>query len=342
MTLNVAALASADEPEVDRFVATLPRALLYHRPAWRHLLRELLGCQEASLVARDGSGSIVGVLPLLSAEGRWGRVFNSLPFYGSNGGILAATAPAAEVLAQAYSQLAVQPDVASATTVDTPGLPANAVSANVGDSRIGQITPIGQAEDHEGRLMASFHYKTRNAIRKAEKSGVQVHREDDAFDFLLHVHQENMAAIGGKPKPARFFELAARHFRAGSDYRIHVARIAGEPVAALLTFFAQKTVEYFTPVVRESARESQALSLVIQRAMVEASREGWQHWNWGGTWASQDGVYRFKKRWGTLDEPYHYKIQLNAAALRSASRADIEREYPFFYVLPYSLLEPAS
>ena len=31
--------------------------------------------------------------------------------------------------------------------------------------------------------------------------------------------------------------------------------------------------------------------------MASAAKRGMTRWNWGGTWLSQDGVYRFKKGW---------------------------------------------
>jgi hypothetical protein len=338
MSLRIAPFADADAAAYAQFVAAQPQALLFHSLAWRGLLLELLGCACRTLLAVDDAGALRGVLPLLEAQGRWGRVLNSLPFYGSNGGVLALDAQAREALTRAYDDLVAQPGVAAATLIDTPLMAPNMVRCNQHDARIGQVSPIAYAQAHEEALMASFHYKTRNAIRKAEKLGVQVAREDDALAFIAEVHEQNMAAIGGRAKPRRFFALVASHFAAGTGYRIHVARLQGEPVAALLTFYCNETVEYFTPVVRETHRETQALSLVILRAMVEASQEGWRRWNWGGTWTSQEGVYRFKSRWGTQDHHYDYRVQVNEPGLAARTRAELASEYPYFYVLPYSTL----
>ena len=57
-------------------------------------------------------------------------------------------------------------------------------------------------------------------------------------------------------------------------------------------------------------RSEQPLSVLIFRAMQDAIKEkGSKHWNWGGTWKSQHGVYRFKSRWGAHDNKYRYHIK---------------------------------
>lgn len=340
MTLLVSELAQADELAYEAFVAAQPFALMYHGLQWRNLLKEFLGCRDRYLLARGRDGSLEGVLPVMESQGRWGTVLNSLPFYGSNGGVIASSDAARDSLHRRYGELA--SNAAAATLIDTPLLAPGEVVQSHSDFRVGQITPIGFAENHAAALMASFHFKTRNAIRKAEKIGITVSRADDALGFVASVHAENMAAIGGKAKPHRFFDLVPRHFAAGRDFRIYLAHDGAEPVAALLAFYFSETVEYFTPVVREQWRESQALSLINYRAMCDASKEGWRRWNWGGTWASQDGVYRFKSRWGTGDHHYHYHVQVNEPGLLASTRAELESEYPYFYVLPYSILDLTS
>ena len=176
-------------------------------------------------------------------------------------------------------------------------------------------------------------------VRKAEKLGVAVATDEGEMDFLVQTHAENMMEVGGRPKNAAFFGLVARRFKHGPEYRIYVARIDGRPVAAVLLFYYNGTVEYFTPVVRKEYRETQALSLAIYRAMCDASIAGFRWWNWGGTWSSQEGVYRFKKRWGTQDRPYTYFVRLNDESLRRLKAQALLDAYPDFFVLPFSQLE---
>jgi len=124
-----------------------------------------------------------------------------------------------------------------------------------------------------------------------------------------------------------------------SDWAIFTAILRGQPVAALLVFYFNRTVEYFTPVVVETYRQTQALSLVIYKAMQEAMAEGFSNWNWGGTWLSQRGVYDFKKRWGTADYSYYYYTRILNGSIRTQTKEALLDMYPGFYVLPFSALE---
>jgi lipid II:glycine glycyltransferase (peptidoglycan interpeptide bridge formation enzyme) len=176
-------------------------------------------------------------------------------------------------------------------------------------------------------------------VRKGEKLGVEVIVENDAMTFLMTVHEENMREIGGLAKPQRFFKALPQYFRSGQDYRLYVARLEGEPVAAVLVFFYNRTVEYYTPVVRKEYRNSQALSVAIFRAMCDAAGQGYAWWNWGGTWLSQDGVYRFKSRWGTQNLPYRYFTSVHNPAILKAGHAELLAAYPSFFTVPFSALK---
>ena len=143
--------------------------------------------------------------------------------------------------------------------------------------------------------------------RRAEKEGVGViiSNDEKALNFLRQTHKENMLAVGGIPKELGFFDLV-KSIMPDASWNVFMATIDGKPIAGLLLFYFNKTVEYFTPAVLASHRRTQALALVIFEAMKDAMKKGYKNWNWGGTWLSQDGVYEYKKRWGTSVYPYFY------------------------------------
>lgn len=316
----------------------LPNSLIYQSPVFLDFLCNILGARNDSVVLCSEDGAVRGGIPLLTLEGPKGMVVNSLPFFGSNGGIIAEDPGAASILNDWYNTFAKGTNIASSTLVSGPFDTESfyrGVAHNRTDSRIGQFSHIGFGQDFE-TLMRGFHYKTRNMIRKAEKSGVNVSKDNDAIAFLRDVHHENLAVLGGIPKPDSFFDLLPESFHTDSDYRIYVANLNGQRVAALLLFYFNQTVEYFMPVIQKDFRDSQPMSLLIYTAMCDASRNGFSRWNWGGTWHTQEGVYRFKSRWGTSDHPYTYYTQLNNAEFQQMPRSDILRTYPYFYVLPFT------
>lgn len=339
--MRVIKLTQDLEQQYTAFVENNSNSMFYHTLQYRELLRGFMDCETDYLLCIDKNTSVRAVLPLFCKEGRYGKVYNSLPFYGSNGGILAENNEARLTIIQYYNQLVT--DSISATIITSPldNIPQPTdLKYDLQDYRIGQLTFFTE-NSHAEDLMTSFHYKTRNMIRKSQKNNIEVRIENTAkaIEYLYQTHIENMQEIGGQPKTKLFFDLFPIHFQQGKDYDIYLAYLNEEPIAAMLLFYHKKTVEYYTPVISHAYRELQPLSLLIFEAMQEAVSRGFSCWNWGGTWASQEGVYRFKQRWGTTDINYYYYTQLNNEDIFYASKEILLEDYKYFFVLPFQYLK---
>lgn len=324
--------SAAREAEVAALVAAHPEGLVYYTPAFRRYLLAVAGGECRSRVAIE-DGRVTGVLPLLALAGPYGVVLNSLPFFGSNGGILSVSDAAQTALLAEYDRMAAE--VVVATWISHPFMDTVTPRHTLTDERIAQWTTLGAG------LPAGIEASARRNIQKAKAEGVTVREDAAALPFLEATHRENMAAIGGRAKPASFF-ASLPVMTAGRDWRLHVAERQGQPLAALLTFEAAKTVEYVMPVVIESARTLQPTAAILAQAMTDAAARGFTRWNWGGTWLTQEGVYRFKKKWGAEERRYHYYIALNDPALRTRTAADLAAAYPWYFTLPYASLQPSE
>jgi len=73
--------------------------------------------------------------------------------------------------------------------------------------------------------------------------------------------------------------------------------------------------------------------------MCEANANGYKWWNWGGTWLTQDGVYRFKNKFGAVDKEYKYFIKINNRDIYNSSKEELLKEYDNFYVIPFDKLK---
>jgi len=330
MSLQLLPWSAEHEPAVAAFVSSHPEGLIYYTPAFRAYLLAVVGGQCHSRICLE-SGRVTGVMPVLVKDGPFGRVLNSLPFFGSYGGVLSASAAAESALRAEYDRLAA--DVAAATWISHPFMESPAPRHDLTDERIAQWTMLPA----DGELPATVESSARRNVQKAEAAGISVRESADALPFLEKTHRENMAAIGGRAKPDAFFsQLSVMSY--GRDWRLHVAEHSGQPIAALLTFEAATTVEYVMPVVQESARSLQPTSLILATAMASAAKRGMTRWNWGGTWLSQDGVYRFKKKWGASERRYHYFITLGEQTLMQRTPAELSSAYPWYFTLPFDRL----
>jgi hypothetical protein len=337
--LRLAPLRTEDEAQYTRFLAACPGSTVYHSLAYRDLLVAMLAPNVEYVLAWRGR-EIVGLLPLMGKAGPAGTVLNSLPFFGSHGDILAVDEEARGALVTWFLDRLQKQDVAAATIIANPFAPASASNwsdSSSSDERISQWTPLPEGPNAHSTLLEMIDGSARRNVRKAETAGVTVREEPTAFEFLEDTHRLNMAEIGGRPKPASFFTAIPQVLRPKHDYRLYVAEQAGEPVAAVLLFYFGQFVEYITPVTRPGSRELQPTAAILYRAMCDAIDEGRRIWNWGGTWLTQDGVYRFKRKWGAHETRYRYTTFVRSPELLRMTQEALVMHYPFFYAFPFSL-----
>lgn len=337
--MKIQLLNTSLESKYESYILASNSGMFFYSLKYKDFLENLLKCESLYYLVVDGSDNIKGVMPIMVFKGKYGVVYNSLPFYGSHGGILASDAGAVSLLLDKFNEISSFSDTAVNMLITNP-LNEDYVEPNndFTDTRVSQITQIQYSKNISEQLLLNFHSKTRNMIRKSLKSGLDIEVDNNAFGFLEHTHKENMAAIGGMAKSSAFFSLIPQFFEADTDYKIYVAKKGRDKVAAVLLFYYKDMVEYFTPVIKSEFRALQPLSLLIYNAMIDAATKGYRLWNWGGTWLSQEGVYRFKNRFGAIDREYKYYIRLNNPKVLEASKDELAGQYPGFYTVPFNRL----
>ncbi len=323
--------------EYENFLLSQEYSLFYHSTKYKDFLEDILECESKYLLAYDDDDKLVAALPLMIKEGSLGKVINSLPYYGSNGGVVSESETASKILYDEYHDMIKQRDILSATIVENPlNKQKNIPLHNSTDVRIGQFTNVECDDPCEEAIFKIVSGNRRNEIRRANKHGIKVSEENDALDFIKLTHQNEMKKNNRKYKADEFFSNIEKFFTKGLDYKIFIARQQQEPVAGLLMFYFNKTAEYFTPVILENARIYQPMSLIIYHVMLDAMKQGYKHINWGGTWISQEGVYRFKNQMGAKDYNYSYYTQINNFDILQCKPEEVLTMYPDFYVFNFN------
>lgn len=339
--LNAYCITCNDFEEIDEFLKQNEHSIFYYCTKYVKFLSEYLKCEFTYLICKKDS-KICGILPYIQMSTFLGDIVNTLPYYGSNGGIIASSADAEAELITIYNEIAASSSVAASTYI--PNLfysdrTPKGIIYDYTDERIGQITLLSDNKNSEDELFNRIDSSTRRNIRRAKNAGIKVEVNNESFDFLIMVHEQNMEAIGGREKSPDFFKKIPLSFDKDSDYRIYTATLDGVIISALLVFYFNKTVEYFTPVTVSEYRTLQPMSLILYTAMLDAVNLGYKYWNWGATWITQQGVYKFKGKWDARDYLYKYYIKVNRAELINMKSDDILEKFPNFYVIPFNQLK---
>jgi hypothetical protein len=345
IVLEVPGAAYAD------LVSGVPDVLVHASPEWARFVAAVCpAARPIYFVARQGSRP-VAALPAFELQGHYGPVINSLPYFGSHGDLIVASdcdrPTVVGTLIGALSAYARDQNVTALNLVASPFRTDD--SELVGaeeirrvDDRIGQISHLPRADKRAevmDQLLACCSKKTRNLVRKGLKSGFRITRKDDAAELAkFHRHHVlGMSRIGGTAKPIE--DLVHLRDVFGSSCHLWIADCDGTFAGGLLTLVYRQWVEYFMPVAVEQHRNRQVLSALIFTAMTEYALQGFHYWNWGGTWRTQEGVYRFKRGWGASDHVYGYYGFARRDVLAGVCRRELLASYPSFYVLPFTSLE---
>ena len=331
------------------------RTMIYPTLEFRSFLLAAVGGEAVTLAAwRDGE--MVGALPVFIREDdRFGRVINSQPWYGSHGGCTlrdSADTGVRRALLQEYHRRYCRDNLLSGTMILTPEEEGAFEQYQAllqpleTDYRIGQINTLpGPGENLHDRLLASFEQKTRNLVRKSLKQEYEVVQTNDAWawDILHAMHVENMQAMGGKAKPVVHMTAIQEHIPE-KWRKILVALKDGQPVAALLLLYFNRTIEYIMPVIKVEHRSEQPLSFLIYHGMMAGIENGYRRWNWGGTWETQKTLHHFKAGWGCDDVRYSYCINGSEESRRVISRhlGALQDVFPFYYLFPFSKLDQTT
>lgn len=338
------------EKKYDDFLLKSENTLFYASSKYRKLLKEFLKTEDYYFVALDDKNQILGVLPsFIKRNKKFGNVLNSLPFYGSNGAIIEHNnnITVRQNLIYSFYSFAQKQNCISTNIITNPfekdvSFYEKNTNYTFIDKRIGQLTELQIDKNFiEEDLMKKFDSVRRRNIKKAQKHNIKVINDEkgEYTNFLIETHTQNIKSIGGIPKPKSYFDTIESVLEYNKDYKIFVGLMNNIPIASLLLVYFNKTVEYFIPAIKEEYRTFQPLSLIILEAMKDAVFSGYKWWNWGGTWLTQDGVYKFKKRWGTEDKLYYYFINIFDKKIFNFTRKQLLEEYPFFYVLPFDKLK---
>ena len=100
------------------------------------------------------------------------------------------------------------------------------------DVRVGQVTPLPLFDGRtkvEDQLMTRFNVKTRNSIRKAQKSELSIYHSGsiESIRGLSDLHRQNMEAMGGLAKSWSVFEAIRDIFTYDKHYRVYMAEKDG-------------------------------------------------------------------------------------------------------------------
>jgi CelD/BcsL family acetyltransferase involved in cellulose biosynthesis len=352
-SIHIERLCPEDRVEYDSLVSLSRNGMRSHTLRWAEVLQRFTKTEAMHLVAKL-NGKIVGVLPsFMKKNTKYGNVLNSLPFFGTHGGpvvldTLKESIQVKEKLLLAFKELAKENDCIFSTLITTPfeanpKLIQEILKPDFIDSRITQMTVFPEMTNIEKGIMNIVEKRCRTAIRKAQKSNIEVEFAQNLrhVNALFEMHKSGMKKKHGIYKPWRFFKILFEEFPdvQSRDIKVLFASKDDKIIAGLLLLYYKNIVSYFTPCFDLKYSGLQPNTLLIYEAMKNTLKNGYKIWNFGGG-SRFSGVYMFKRSWGAKDYPYQYFINAyrDTGEIQGLQEEEILSEYKWFYVLPFTEL----
>jgi hypothetical protein len=342
-----------DSKKIELFLKKSKYGLIHYCPKYLSFFKNISPKSKVFyLIKQEKNGEIQAILPIavINIVGL-GSIINSFPFFGSHGGTLISNS--AENQKNIIKEMlfflmktVVTSNTLSITIIENPFNRMDLDTLDLfefkkADYRNGQFKnlPQGNPEFIKEELMKSFHTKTRNMVRKGNSFSPKIYEayDQDTINWFQSLHQRSISKLNGKYKSKQVFQELFRIFIPSQSSRLYIAEVDSKPVGGLLLLLYKNTVEYFTPVIEEEYKNTQILSSIIYEAMIQLSIEGYTLWNWGGTWESQEGVYRFKDRFGSYTKPYNYFTRIIDSNLKTIEHSELLEKFEFFYVYNFNV-----
>ena len=265
----------------------------FHLHGWKRVMESVFGHECPYLAAYDAFGALSGVLPLVRVRSvLFGHYLVSMPFLNYGGPLgddeaVAALAARAEAMAREGGVKLLELRSRVALPLDLP------VSHR-------KITVVLDLPATAEALWAALGSKLRSQVKRPMKDGVEVRFGPEQVDPFFAVFARHMRDLGTPTQPQGLFHAIAETF--GPDAWFGCAYYEGRPVAAGAGFRWDREFE-MTWASALSAYNRVAPNMLLYWAFLErAIAEGITLFNFGRCTPGA-GTHRFKRQWGSRDEP---------------------------------------
>lgn len=299
---------------------------VFHRAAWARVLAETYGHEPNYLRVRSNEED-VALLPLMKVKSLLtGNRAVSLPFSDFAGPLWWKE----EFKSRVYDRLA-----GMAAERNWKHLEIRESGESPGSIPYFQVYDGHELDLRSGieSVENNLNPTVRRAIRKAEKSGLDVSIEngEDGIRIFYQLHEMTRRRHGLPPQPFAFFQSLGHHLLKRGMGFVALGWLNGVPVAGAVFLHSCRCAIYkfgASDTAHWSLRPNQ---LVMWKAILHLSDLGSHRLHFGRTYQDDDGLNRFKLSWGAASQLVRYFRYNVASGHWSAPQAMRAEVYPLIF-----------
>lgn len=285
----------------DDALVDMPCSGFFLTSAWARVLAETYRYVPRYFVSTD-QGRLVTLLPLMEIRSVFtGCRAVSLPFSDCCCPLMAA----GNRLEDTLNEVVDHGCKAGWRYIELRALPNAPDAWPVFKEYFGHVLPLGPNPDD---LMGNLKRMRRQNIRTAIEHDVRVELANtlDGMRTFYRLHCQTRRRHGIPPQPLAFFDNLCGHLVAKGLADVWLARHEGRPVAGAVCLTCGGRVMMKYDASDWAVRCLDANPLLLWRAIEHYCRRGFTHFCFGRTDQDNEGLRRFKSRWGTEEEVIRY------------------------------------
>ena len=291
-------LQNKDIPLWEEFIQKHEDASNYHRIGWRGVIEESFGHSSYYLVAKDESGEICGILPLVFMKSwLFGKYCVSMPFL-NYGGILSAHDGAEEALMKYAIEIAKE---RGASHIELRQSHIKPWEYPVKTRKVSMRLSLPPSSE---TLWSSFSSKLRSQIKKPLKEGMEARwGREDQLDAFYDIFSVNMRDLGTPVYAKSFFKNILREYP--TESYICIIYWKDQALAAgFLTAFRDTIEIPWASSLRRYNQLSPNMLLYWNVLKFACDRE-FRTFDFGRS-TVWEGTYKFKEQWGAKPVPLYW------------------------------------
>lgn len=278
--------------EWDGFVRRQAGWTHFHLLGWRQVYQRVSSHRCPYLAARDSSGALVGVLPLVRVKSvAFGHFLVSQPFV-NYGGPLGNEAAIQMLVAEAVT-LATDDRAKLLELRSRTRLPIDLPYSHR------KVTVLLDLEQDSEKVFKRLDSKLRSQVRRPIKEGVTVRFGREQVVPFFEVFARHMRDLGTPTQPRALFEALVQEFP--EDVWVACAYLGEIPVAAGVGFRWGQEFEISWASSLQAYSKIAPNMLLYWALMERCAQQGVSVFNFGRT-TPGSGTHRFKMQWGGREE----------------------------------------
>ena len=290
---------SSDEWDTD--TATFPHASFFHGTTWSRILADTYGFLPAYLKANHST--VPSLLPIMEVNSPiTGRRGVSLPFTDECNPLAADDDSFTTLFRAALNQLTAR----KWRYLEFRGEYSVLAGAPAVARFFGHEIKLNGRDT--GAVYANCSGSARGAVKKAEKSGVQIEicRGPEDMEAFYSLLCQTRKRHGNPPQPIRFFREIHRHAIERDAGLLLLAKHQGELVAGAIFLHSDRCAIYKYAASDIKYRHLSANNLVFWHALEWYVNRRYDRMQLGRTSLDNDGLRRFKRGWGAREYSINY------------------------------------